>query len=232
MAARSRPPSCSTISAMSAGCILESFWWLIRRRTLRSSLCTGSTASHEMSRCGKSRPDQVGHASPGALHPEAAQQPAGPDVDTDQEQLAVLVLELEVVDPDHAAAVGVDDLLVEHVARQPDLAVDVRVWLERRCGDVEAELTTLPGADGPPVDGGRQLLVTTPDRHRRDHRVGLLHAHDQVAHGAHRLLVDVDHVGAQEVAEEDHGERDGATWSGWTSQQGTTSSRAAGMAPV
>ena len=68
------------------------------------------------------RQAQVAGEDPvGALDPEPAQQPGRPDVDDDQVELAVDVVETEVVDADDLAAVDVDDLLVEQVGPEPDL---------------------------------------------------------------------------------------------------------------
>ena len=79
----------------------------------------------------------AGHDPVGALDPEPAQQPGRPDIDRDQVELAVDVIEAEVVDAHDLAPVDVDDLLVEQVGAQPDLVRPLR-----EPGDVDGRRPT------------------------------------------------------------------------------------------
>jgi hypothetical protein len=55
------------------------------------------------------------------LEPEPAQEPGRTDIHGDEVELALHVVEAEVVDADDLAAVDVDDLLVEQILPQLDL---------------------------------------------------------------------------------------------------------------
>src|SRR5207245_1535785 len=66
-----------------------------------------------------------GGADPPAhsLQPDPSRQAPAPDVDPRQQHAALDLGELEVVDPNHPPAVHVHDLLVQDLAREPELAV-------------------------------------------------------------------------------------------------------------
>jgi hypothetical protein len=70
---------------------------------------------------GPVQPEADRDAAARPLETNTARQAAGPDVDAHQQQIAVYLGQLEVVDTHNAAAVHVHDLLIEHLAGQPQL---------------------------------------------------------------------------------------------------------------
>jgi hypothetical protein len=66
-------------------------------------------------------PDAAGERSPRALDPEPAEQAGGADVDGDEVEGSFDLVEAQVVDADHLAAVDVDDLAIHQVLLEADL---------------------------------------------------------------------------------------------------------------
>ena len=138
-----------------------------------------------------------------ALHAQPAEQPGRPDVDGHEVELAVDVVETQVVDPDHPAAVDVHDLLVEQVGPQQDL---VGALLEP--GDVD-RVTGQPRArrvePGDLRPGQEDPAAVGRDDEPGDGRIAVADGDDQVVDLAQRLAGGVEHGPADGVAQVEHG---------------------------
>ena len=158
-----------------------------------------------------------------AFDAEPAEQPGRPDVDGHEVELAVDVVETQVVDADHPPAVDVHDLLVEEVRPQEDLvrplleAGDVdRVTRQQRARRVEPG-DLRPGQEDPAAVG----------RHDEpgDGRIAVADGDDQVVDLAQRLAGGVEHGPADGVAQVEHGGHlaSGSTRRRWRDPRGSRS---------
>ena len=135
------------------------------------------------------------------LQSEPAEQTPEPDVGADEKHLAATLDQLEVVDADDAPAVGVDDLLVENVAAEPDVGVVGAHGRNAVVPGAQRHLTAGEGADRAPRNN---LTSLARDDDAGDHRVGFDDGCRDIAHAADPPLLDVDHLGAQKLAEKYH----------------------------
>ena len=152
---------------------------------------------------GRRQVQVAGQGPVGALDPEPAQQARRPDVDRHQVQLALDVVEAQVVDPDHLAPVDVDDLLVEQVLAQQELVVALLelgdVDGRRRqpgAGRVESR-DVRPGQEDPAPIGR--------DDEAGDGRIAIAERDDQVVDLADRLAGRVEHRSTDGLAQIQHG---------------------------
>ena len=86
-------------------------------------LSSGSTSSQSMYRSGTPRPQPARDRPERALHPQPPDEPGRPDVDRHDPQLAIDLVEADVVDADDLAPLDVDDLLVQQVGLEQDLVL-------------------------------------------------------------------------------------------------------------
>ena len=106
-----------------------------------------------------------------ARQANAPQDGAARDVDGDHAQRGARARQLDVVDADHLAPVGVDDLAVEHLAREQQLAGLRGVVVERGGGDAQQHARLLEAGDGVP---GRAQAAVAPLEDERGHARVLL----------------------------------------------------------
>src|SRR5437879_10761635 len=76
----------------------------------------------------------------------ASGQTAAADIDADQQQRPLDLRELQVVDPDHPAAIHVDDLFVEDLTREPELVFRAAVGLQAGLVDLQAQFLVVPAS--------------------------------------------------------------------------------------
>ena len=67
-------------------------------------------------------------------------------------QLSARAQQMKVVDPLHLRVVGIDDLPVEDVLRERNLAREKAQWLERFAAAAQAQLARVPALDVGPLD--------------------------------------------------------------------------------
>jgi len=143
------------------------------------------------------------------LQIEAAKQAASADAGGNQADLPVYRSQLEVVDFDHAVALHVYDLTIEHRGGEQDL-----VLTEGHRGDlcgflIEGDRLRGDAADGAPRERRGSALASLPDEQFRHRREGFARPHGDIHDPADESPVAVHHAHSQQIAqvglcEEDH----------------------------
>ena len=133
------------------------------------------------------------------LDPQPPQQARGPDVHGHQVQLALDLVEPEVVDPHDTPPVDVDDLLVLQVHEEEEL---VRTLLELADVDGRGREACAGGVERRDVAPGHEdLAAPGHDDETRDRRVPVADGDDQVGDLADRLTLAVAHGPADHLAQ-------------------------------
>ena len=117
---------------------------------------------------------------------------------------ASLARQLHVSDARHAPAVDVDHLMIDHVAREPQLVRLLRRFACRPCPERDLGC---PRRSRPPSQGIAGAGACLRDDQRGHAREGLVQANGQIAHAADPLAARVDHVLAQVVGQREHRRR-------------------------
>ncbi len=163
---------------------------------------TGSTSSQSMKRSGVGSRRLRARIRYAPSIPSRLQQAGRADVDDDQVELAVDVVEAEVVDADHLAAIDVDDLLVEQVGAEEDL---VRTLLEARDVDGPAGEAGARGVEPGDLRPGQEDAASVGRDDQAGHRrIAVADGDDQVVHLAERLAVGIEHGSADGLAQVEH----------------------------
>ncbi len=150
----------------------------------------------------KRQPEVAGQDPPRAFDPQPAEEPGRADVDRDDVELALDLVEPEVVDPDDLPAVDVDDLLVEQVTPQADLLGTLLEAADVDHLGPEAGPQFVKGRDGGPRQ--EDLAPVGPGDKAGDRRIAVADGDDQVRDLADRLALGVEHGPADRLAQIEH----------------------------
>ena len=139
---------------------------------------------------------------PRPLDAEPAQQPGGADVHGDQVQRAFDLVEPQVVDADHLAAVDVDDLAVHQVLLEANLVGPLMELADVDGGRPQRGAAGVQGSHRLPLQ--EDLPAVGPDDDAGHGRIPIADGDDQVGNGSDRLALLVAHGPADRLAQIEH----------------------------
>ena len=146
--------------------------------------------------------ETAGDGPPRPLDAEPAQQAGGSDVHGDQMQRAFDLVEPEVVDADHLAAVDVDDLAVHQVPLEADLVGPLMELADVDGGRPQRGAAGVQGSHRLPLQ--EYLPAVGPHDDAGHGRIPIADGDDQVGNGSDRLALLVAHGPADRLAQIEH----------------------------
>ena len=133
---------------------------------------------------------------------KTAHQAGGTDVDGHEAEPTVDLVQTEVVDANHLAAVDVDDLLVHEISAQEDLVGPLLELLDVDPGRGELSAGSVERPDGAPWQEDQAAIGL--DHQARHGRVLVLDRNDEVRDLANLLVVPISNRPADRFAQVEH----------------------------